>query len=196
MGAVCATQIVPNVVKNLKLVNYEVLKENIHYYLDSQCTLQWIKFTNRRLEQFIATRLALIRETTDKSQWHYIRTDKNTADLGTRSLTLNEFLKHQNFWFKGHNLESPDYNFDKVNFDEMPEEEQNEMRNSFARIRLFSHLKLKKYVPSMSFDKIRVLFKLNTSWLEKQPKDIIKVVANSEVFSKVFTSGFNQNDAI
>ena len=55
-----------------------------HYYTDSQITLGYICNTTRRFFTYVSNRVEKIHKVSKPSQWSYVASEKNTADIGTR----------------------------------------------------------------------------------------------------------------
>lgn len=78
-------------------MNIEI--HRVTFYTDSKVVLGYINNTSRRFYVYVANRVTRIRKSTYPEQWHYVSTDNNPADHGTRSLPATR-LKHTN-WFSG-----------------------------------------------------------------------------------------------
>ena len=99
-GAVLSSQAVKKLLKELSLPIHEVV-----FYTDSKVTLSYIQNDSRRYYVYVANRAQIIRNVSDPSQWRYINTALNPADLATRGIAAEnlkdskwlsgpEFLKH------------------------------------------------------------------------------------------------------
>ena len=71
----------------------------VTFYTDSRIVLGYIHNTKRRFHVYVANRVARIRKSTSPEQWHFVSTEHNPADHGTRSVAT-AVLKDTN-WFKG-----------------------------------------------------------------------------------------------
>ena len=69
------------------------------YWTDNKIVLGYISNDTRRFRVYVANRVEMIRENTEKAQWRYVSSDKNPADLASRELQLNS--DDVDFWFKG-----------------------------------------------------------------------------------------------
>ena len=67
-------------------------------YSDSCVTLQRIKQNPNQYETFEMNRLQQILELSKPTQWHYIPTTANPADLLTRDNTVNKWLNSPLWW--------------------------------------------------------------------------------------------------
>ena len=62
------------------------------FWSDSQIVLSWIHSHSRCLTTFVGNRVAKIHEATSVSQWHFVDTHRNPADLVSRGLPLSKVL--------------------------------------------------------------------------------------------------------
>ena len=88
-------------VRLLKFV-VEQLKVTIHsqiLWTDSTCVLYWIS-SSKKQPMFVENRLTEIKKHRNTT-FKYIKSEENPADFTTKPLTLEEFKKQQEFWFKG-----------------------------------------------------------------------------------------------
>ena len=62
------------------------------YYSDSRDVLAWIQndSTKEGLKRYTVSRIAYIRRVSKPEQWHYIQTEINPADLGTRPISVKD----------------------------------------------------------------------------------------------------------
>ena len=58
----------------------------VYFWSDSECVLKQIKDTKMRQDTFVANRLSKIRANTNVSDWHYVKTKNNPADIVSRGL--------------------------------------------------------------------------------------------------------------
>ncbi|XP_047991945.1 uncharacterized protein LOC125230728 [Leguminivora glycinivorella] len=70
-----------------------------HFWCDSSTVLHWIGNNTRRYKTFEANRLGEIDELSKPSEWRYVPTGLNVADIATRE-TFN-YQSFLNEWFKG-----------------------------------------------------------------------------------------------
>ena len=89
------------------------------FWVDSQIVLAYIKNLSLRTKVFVANRVSLIHQSTDVSQWNYIPSDINAADVLSRGCTSHSmsdtwkygpvFLhSHKSKWVD-HNARMPSY---------------------------------------------------------------------------------------
>ncbi|KAI4903063.1 hypothetical protein NFI96_009859 [Prochilodus magdalenae] len=71
----------------------------ITFYTDSRIVLGYIHNSSRRFYVYVANKVARIRRSTSPEQWHFVSTEHNPADHGTRSVPA-AVLKDTN-WLKG-----------------------------------------------------------------------------------------------
>ena len=79
-------------------LDYEI--NDIFYWTDSMTVLRYINNSRTRFHTFVANRLVIIHEATKVSQWHYIDTKINPADLASRGTSVSKFRDNQQ-WFHG-----------------------------------------------------------------------------------------------
>ena len=80
------------------IVQYSVAKS--FFWTDSMSTLRYINNTKSRFKTFVANRLAIIHEVTGPSDWFYISTKENPADLASRGVSPG-YKKLLDRWLKG-----------------------------------------------------------------------------------------------
>ena len=84
------------------LLKRELEYENITewFWTDSKIVLGYIANNARRFHVFVANRVQQIREHTEVSQWRYVSTRENPADLASRGASVSELLD-KSLWFHG-----------------------------------------------------------------------------------------------
>ena len=70
------------------------------FWTDSQSVLKYIAIEHTRFCTFVANRISVIRENTIVTQWRFIGTKPNLADLASRGMTADAFVKC-NSWIHG-----------------------------------------------------------------------------------------------
>ncbi|XP_072020362.1 uncharacterized protein [Amphiura filiformis] len=70
------------------------------FWTDSTTVLGYISSEASRFQTFVANRVELIREATDPSQWHYVKSESNPADECSRGLKVQKFLDNTR-WING-----------------------------------------------------------------------------------------------
>ena len=73
--------------------------DDVTYYTDSKVVLGYLQNDSRRFYVYVANRVQLIRRLSSPSQWRYIDTTQNPADLATRRLTASNPMDSD--WLKG-----------------------------------------------------------------------------------------------
>ncbi|CAG2243206.1 unnamed protein product [Mytilus edulis] len=85
-----------------QLLKQELQYENITewFWTDSNIVLGYIANDNRRFHIFVANRVQQIREHSSPTQWKYVDTKENPADVASRGASANDLVKNSN-WFTG-----------------------------------------------------------------------------------------------
>ncbi|XP_046961242.1 uncharacterized protein LOC124530918 [Vanessa cardui] len=84
---------------------YDTLHKNIqiddvYLFTDSKITLAWIQTELTRLQAYVANRVAVIQQKTDRWRWLYVASAENPADLISRGISPQE-LPTCALWWKG-----------------------------------------------------------------------------------------------
>ena len=122
-AAVLATKAVQWIVLNLKLNLSRMI-----YYTDSKVTLGYIQNENRRFFVYVANRVQIIRSISDSSQWRYVDSVSNPADMITRGTTTRRILS--SIWLNGPPFLLDDHIPDRENVSFTIDEEDPEIRSS------------------------------------------------------------------
>lgn len=93
-AAVLASKAVKWITRELKLRIDKVI-----FYTDSKVVLGYIQNESRRFYVYVANRIQIIRSITDPSQWRYVETKENPADIATRGKSSKDLM--ESVWFKG-----------------------------------------------------------------------------------------------
>jgi hypothetical protein len=93
-AAVLATEIAENIRDQLN-----ISQSNFHFFTDSQVVLGYICNESRRFYIYVANRVGRIRLFSQPSQWHFIRTECNPADVATRSIDASQL--DDSTWLRG-----------------------------------------------------------------------------------------------
>ena len=80
--------------------NLRIKPVSTTFWTDSMAVLRFINNTKSRFKVFVANRLSIIHEFTTPSQWQYVKTEDNPADLASRGV-LPDDLKRLQFWLDG-----------------------------------------------------------------------------------------------
>lgn len=70
------------------------------FWTDSTAVLKYINNEDRCFHTFVTNRVAMIRETSDLSQWRHVSSKDNPADYASRGMKVFDFLK-TNKWLEG-----------------------------------------------------------------------------------------------
>ena len=97
---------------------YDQLKEI--FWCDSQVVLGYIRNEARRFHVYVANRVQKIRDSSDSSQWHYVRSEDNPADEASRGITAKE-LKDSRWLYGPEFLWKPEVVYDNSDMIEVPE---------------------------------------------------------------------------
>ena len=73
--------------------------DKIVCYTDSKVILGYIHNESRRFYVYVANRIQIIRSLSEPSQWRYVQTTENPADMATRGKALKSLI--QSCWFNG-----------------------------------------------------------------------------------------------
>ncbi|XP_069114405.1 uncharacterized protein [Argopecten irradians] len=93
-GAVLAVEIAESIAEHLDLQ-----LSDFKFYSDSRVVLGYIHNESRRFHTYVANRVSRIRQATTPSQWSYVSTESNPADLATRSVSPSEMAN--SMWLSG-----------------------------------------------------------------------------------------------
>ena len=70
------------------------------FWTDSASVLKYIKNETSRFRVFVANRVTEIRKASQPSQWRYVETASNPADVASRGAKVDAFLKNAT-WVSG-----------------------------------------------------------------------------------------------
>ena len=95
IAAVLSTQIA-------EILKRELDYENVHHYFwsDSKIVLGYIKNITRKFHVFVANRIQQIRNQSEPSQWNYVTSSANPADLVSRGATARQLVSNKH-WING-----------------------------------------------------------------------------------------------
>ncbi len=96
-AAVLSAQAVKWITHELRLNVDEIV-----FYTDSRVVLGYIQNESRRFYVYIANRIQIIRSISDPSQWRYVGTGVNPADIATRCKPAKQLMASS--WFDGPNF--------------------------------------------------------------------------------------------
>ena len=78
----------------------ELSISRVVFWTDSTSVLCYVRNTTKRFHVFVANRVAKILEGSNSSQWRYVDSKNNPADIGSRGLMPDQTTKGE-IWFKG-----------------------------------------------------------------------------------------------
>ena len=61
-------------------------------------SLWWVSRRSRILKTFVANRVAKIQEVSESSQWRYVATGDNPADLASQGIPIEELITSKLWW--------------------------------------------------------------------------------------------------
>ncbi|XP_031638197.1 uncharacterized protein LOC116350532 [Contarinia nasturtii] len=73
---------------------------NVTLWSDSMVVLSWIKKSPTELKAFVSHRVQRIQEKTKQCKWKHVRSGDNPADLVSRGMNMQKFLKSK-LWLEG-----------------------------------------------------------------------------------------------
>lgn len=94
-GALTASRLADSLQREHK----NMKRDKRYFWTDSQTVLQWIRSDPRSYKPYVAHRLGEIDELTSVSEWRYVPTRMNVADLATKDETPP--LTYDSVWFRG-----------------------------------------------------------------------------------------------
>lgn len=71
------------------------------FWADTTAALGYIANEDKKIHTYVANRIQIIRNHTEQSQWHYVRSNNNPADIASRTCDVADLTKVS--------LNSPDF---------------------------------------------------------------------------------------
>lgn len=102
----CAASTMTDLVQKLREI-LGIKIDNIYYWTDSELVLSWI-LNEGSYKTFVANRVATINRKTDNSEWKYINTKSNPADLISRGASPEALLTSKIWWNGPEFLQRPE----------------------------------------------------------------------------------------
>ncbi|XP_074651603.1 uncharacterized protein LOC141906257 [Tubulanus polymorphus] len=96
MGAILGLRLVERIAEV-----YEMNMKEVIFWSDSLNVLWWIRNRSRTLKTFIAHRVGEIQSKTRPTQWRYVPTKANPADLASKGMTADELADENSIWWTG-----------------------------------------------------------------------------------------------
>lgn len=116
LGKSCVTPLKPITIPRLELsaallsvkiasfldqeVDLKGLSVSHFYWTDSKVVIRYLSNEARRFHVFVANRIQQIKERTEPSQWRYVSSKQNPADIASRGATAKE-IHSESRWFRG-----------------------------------------------------------------------------------------------
>lgn len=97
----CGALVLAQLIKKVKC-SMTLRVDEYFLWCDSTVCLSWIKTQPNILQTFVSNRVSQIQGFTEPSDWNFIRTNENPADLLSRGVMPN-LLRESNFWWEGPN---------------------------------------------------------------------------------------------
>ncbi|XP_044760395.1 uncharacterized protein LOC123317848 [Coccinella septempunctata] len=69
-----------------------------YYWSDSTITLSWIRASPHLFKIFVANRISQIQSLTEPSDWHYVNTKQNPADILSRGIAPADLISSSLWW--------------------------------------------------------------------------------------------------
>lgn len=85
---------------NMLKSELDLILQEFVFWTDSTSVLKYLNKESTRFRTFVANRVTAIRELSKVSQWRYVNYSSNPADIASRGLTVDAFLK-ANSWLTG-----------------------------------------------------------------------------------------------
>ncbi len=185
------------------LAALDVPVERVHYWTDSTNVLSWMNSESRTLHVFVANRIARVLDQSKVSQWHWVPTKLNPADIPSRGL-LADKLKDSGLWWNG-----PDFlKLGETSWPKQPtawvptEEAKPEWKKQLAFHTTTEAVATDKYSPekdswcnlsSSRWNTIVGVFKMGLKWRHsKMEKGALEELAMRRVFLSMQNSTFHR----
>lgn len=133
-GALLATEIGQIISDNLNIPLYD-----IRYYTDSRVVLGYIYNSSRRFYTYVSNRIAKIHQVSEPSYWSYIHTERNPADIATRSITADKL--QDSVWLLGPSVDTKSVDQSKDIFPLQEPEMDGEIRPEIVNKKTLSDFK-------------------------------------------------------
>ena len=145
------------------------------FYTDSSVVLGYIRNEARRYHTYVSNRVQQIRDSSDPTQWLYVSSSDNPADIASRGITAKQ-LSENELWFKG-----PDFlwknQVSEVNHDPAPDlnPEDPEVKKCKATALIASN-EVTKWKEEKLFPKVLELKRFNhSSALDRLKRSIVSI---------------------
>ncbi|XP_059217585.1 uncharacterized protein LOC131994736 [Stomoxys calcitrans] len=92
----CGADLLTKLIKSIS--NDVQIEHKLFLWTDSSIVLGWLQKSPQTLKTFVANRISDILSVVDISQWNYVKTDENPADLGSRGCAPLDLSTCQLWW--------------------------------------------------------------------------------------------------
>jgi hypothetical protein len=79
---------------------FQIKFDSVFFWTDSTTVLKYLRNDKLRFQRFVANKISVIRNHSDPSQWRYVPSKKNPADLASRGTTADNLNKSE-LWKEG-----------------------------------------------------------------------------------------------
>lgn len=90
------------------LLKDRIQLDGLHLWCDSTIVLDWLKIHPINLKTFVANRISQILDWTILTDWHYVPSDDNPADIASRGSLPTTLLQHHLWWNGPQWLQQPE----------------------------------------------------------------------------------------
>ncbi|XP_064079552.1 uncharacterized protein LOC135196641 [Macrobrachium nipponense] len=94
-AAVVSINLAQHILKEL-----QIAVDQTFYHTDSTTVLHYIFSDRKRFPIFVANRVKVIKDFSENTQWRYVQSKENPADIASRGFTSQQML-NSNIWFDG-----------------------------------------------------------------------------------------------
>lgn len=92
-GALLLTKLVEKVKQSMTLTFHRTF-----FWTDSTVVLGWINTSPNLLNTFVSNRIAQIQDLSKESEWYYVKSEDNPADILSRGLTPEKIINCERWW--------------------------------------------------------------------------------------------------
>ncbi|XP_056001163.1 uncharacterized protein LOC130048455 [Ostrea edulis] len=107
--------------------------DDIRFYTDSRVVLGYLHNKTRRFHTYVSNRVHRILNNSYPEQWTIVASDQNPADIGTRSIPLNELVKSS--WLSGPIILNDDSCDHSSEFPLLDPENDSEIKNTVTVVK-------------------------------------------------------------
>ena len=77
-----------------------IMIDKVYFWTYSMCFLRYIRNESTRFKTFVANRVNVIGEGSDMTQWNFVNSNNNPADIASRGLSMSDTAR-VNIWLHG-----------------------------------------------------------------------------------------------